>query len=156
VSRIGVPLQALELGANLQSVLVAEIPVFLQTLGDNALQLFWHFGLETKASNRTLVHDGVEDGSDRLTPERRNPCGHLIEHHPEREQIAPCIQRLSQYLFRGLLKLDAAGFRPDAAGRYPLVNTAAKYRSSDSTSAGSATVSAISCWKSSRYRLRSL
>ena len=39
---------------------------------------------------------------------------------------------------------------------YFLVSAAARYRSSDSTSAGSATVSAISCRKSSRYLLRSL
>jgi hypothetical protein len=44
----------------------------------------------------------------------------------------------------------------EIAGRYLLVSTAARYRSSDSTSAGSATVSAISWRKSSRYRLRSL
>jgi len=39
---------------------------------------------------------------------------------------------------------------------YFLASTAARYRSSDSTSAGSATVSAISWRKSSRYLLRSL
>jgi hypothetical protein len=39
--------------------------------------------------------------------------------------------------------------------RYLPVSTAARNRSSDSTSAGSATVSAISCRKSSRYLLRS-
>ena len=39
---------------------------------------------------------------------------------------------------------------------YFFESTAARNRSSDSTSAGSATVSAISWRKSSRYRLRSL
>jgi hypothetical protein len=42
------------------------------------------------------------------------------------------------------------------AVRYFLVSAAAKNRSSDSTSPGSVTVSAISCRKSSRYLLRSL
>ena len=46
--------------------------------------------------------------------------------------------------------------RPHGVGRYFFESTAARNRSSDSTSAGSATVSAISWRKSSRYLLRSL
>ena len=45
---------------------------------------------------------------------------------------------------------------PATVVAYFLASTAARNRSSDSTSAGSATVSAISWRKSSRYRLRSL
>src|ERR1022692_3089722 len=51
---------------------------------------------------------------------------------------------------------EAPRNRLGADGRYFLVSTAARNRSSDSTSAGSATVSAISWRKSSRYLLRSL
>ncbi len=46
--------------------------------------------------------------------------------------------------------------RLHGADRYFFESTAARNRSSDSTSAGSATVSAISWRKSSRYLLRSL
>ena len=50
---------------------------------------------------------------------------------------------------------NRTGLSTREAGRYFLDSTAARNRSSDSTSAGSATVSAISWRKSSRYLLRS-
>ena len=55
-----------------------------------------------------------------------------------------------------LRRAVSSALSPTGAGRYFLVSAAAKNRSSDSTSPGSATVSAISWRKSSRYLLRSL
>jgi hypothetical protein len=53
-------------------------------------------------------------------------------------------------------KCESPFTEPTWADRYFLVKAAAKNRSSDSTSPGSATVSAISWRKRSRYLFRSL
>ena len=82
-------------------MLVAEVKVFLQTLSNNVLQFRWRLGVEAEARNRTPVQDVVEDGSRRLTAERRSPGSHLIKRYCEGKQISACIQRLSQHLLRG-------------------------------------------------------
>jgi len=85
------PLHALEIGANFRRVLVADVPVFLQTRTDNAVQLRWNLRIETGRSRRTLVQDGIEDSSGCLTAERRSRGSHLIEHYRKGEQIGSCM-----------------------------------------------------------------
>src|SRR5262249_19159261 len=84
---IPVPLQALEVGASLRSVLVAEAPVLLQALDNDTVQLYRDRGVKADRTNWTLVQDGIEDGPNRVAAERRSPGGHLIEHYSVGEQI---------------------------------------------------------------------
>src|ERR1017187_8396061 len=105
-------------------------------------------------SEQPPVRDGC--GADPFVQSRFNPIGNRnrsdlstlngpMEEKPTFRQVA-----------RNLVYASARAISSYACSRYLLVSAAARNRSSGSTSAGSATVSAISWRKSSRYLLRSL
>src|SRR5215469_3191737 len=99
--RVRVSLQPLQVGANLRGVLVTQIAIFLQALDNDAFQLCRDLGVEAHRSNRSFTQNGVKDSPRRIASERWSSSSHLIEHHPEREQISLCVQPLAEYLLRG-------------------------------------------------------
>src|ERR1700733_1333552 len=97
-ARIRVPLQALQVSANLRAALVAQLTVFLQTLGDNVPQVRWKIRFETAWIGGSLMQDGVENRSVRISMEGSAPGSHLIEHHSEGEEVGTGIERLAAHL----------------------------------------------------------
>ena len=98
--RVRVPLQPLEIGAQVRGVLVAEVAVLLEQPVDDVFQLGRDLRVEPHGRRRGLVQDRVEDHRRGRPRERRPPRRHLVEHDPEREEVRPRVQRLPTRLLR--------------------------------------------------------
>ena len=60
-ARIRVSLQALEVGANVAGVLVAQLAILLETLVDDALELGRDIGIQAHGRHGRAIEDGLED-----------------------------------------------------------------------------------------------
>jgi hypothetical protein len=58
---LGIPLEPLQIGANVRGVLVAQAPVFLQTLVDDSFQFGWHLGIQPHRSHGRTFQNGIKD-----------------------------------------------------------------------------------------------
>src|ERR1039458_2839495 len=85
--RIRVPLQPLQVGADVRGMLVAQVAIFLQTLGDNPFQFGWEIGIQSDWRNGCSVQNAIEDYPCTLTTEGQCPSCHFVENGTEREQI---------------------------------------------------------------------
>src|ERR1700756_4035753 len=94
------PLQTLEVGANIRSMLVAQVAVFLQSLVDDVFQLRRHIGIQPHKRYGCPVQDRIEDGRGTVTTEWQLPGGHLIEDGSKREKISAGIKFLPTCLLR--------------------------------------------------------
>src|SRR6266850_7620148 len=81
-------------------VLVAQSTVLLKRPVDNFLQLRWQIRIQAHGRYRLPIQDGLENHSGSISAKWQRTCGHLIEHHAEREEIGAVIQFLAAYLLR--------------------------------------------------------
>ena len=98
--RFCISFQALQVGTDVRSVLVAQVAVFLQALVDDPFQFHWHIGIQPNRGNGRAVEDGLKNHSSAFAPEGQSPRGHLVQNCTEGEQISSCIQFLDMDLFR--------------------------------------------------------
>ena len=97
-ARIRVPLQALEVGANVRRVLVAQVAIFFEALVDDALQFRRHVGIQAHRRHGRAVENGIENDPRAFPAKWQRARRHFVEHHPEREQIRARVQRLTRGL----------------------------------------------------------
>src|SRR5207302_11375232 len=90
------PLQPLEISANVGGMLVAQTPIFLQTLRNNPFKFGWEIGIEADWRNRSAVQNRVKYHSRRDTTKREGTCSHFVQNDSEREQIGAGIEFLPQ------------------------------------------------------------
>ena len=62
-----------------------------------------------------VVHDGVENRDARRAVERPRPGEHLVEHHPEREDVRPHVQAASPIACSGDMYSGVPMMRPSSA-----------------------------------------
>src|SRR5207245_9061138 len=84
---VRVALQALEIGAHLRSMLVAQARIFFKGFGDDALQVRRNFRVEPRKSDRRFMKNRIKDGARRIASKRKNAGGRLVKHDAKREQI---------------------------------------------------------------------
>ena len=92
-ARIRVPLQALEVRANVRRVLVAQIPIFFEALVDDPFQFRRHVGIQAHGRHRRAVENRIENGPRAVPSKWPRARRHFIEHDAEREQIGAGVQR---------------------------------------------------------------
>src|ERR1700746_3095514 len=87
-----VSFDALEVGANLRGMLVTQLAIFLQALGDYVFQLRRNVWIQADGSNRHGVKQGIEHVGRGTATERQQPSHHLVKDDAKREQIGARIQ----------------------------------------------------------------
>src|SRR5579883_1311019 len=92
---IGVALEALQVGADIGGVLVAQVAVFLERLGDDVLELGWEIGIEADGGHRSAIKDGLENEGRGVAAEGQRARGHLVECGAEGEQVGAAIKFLA-------------------------------------------------------------
>ena len=97
-SRVGITLQPLQVGSQVGRVLVAQVPIFLQRLVDDSLQLHRHFAVQPHRRGRALVQDGVKNGCRSVALEGQQPGGHFVEHGAEGKQVGTPVELFAQRL----------------------------------------------------------
>ena len=95
-ARIRVPLQALEVGANVRRVLVAQVAIFFEALVDDAFQFRRHVGIQAHWRHRSAVENRIENDRRAVPAKWPRARRHFVEHDAEREQIGARVQRLSR------------------------------------------------------------
>ena len=95
------PVPGAQVGGDLGGGGVARLAILGQRLEDDALEVDGQLGPQPPRRGRRgaedLVHQG---GGERLTP-RQSPGRQLVEHHPQGEEIGPCVQLLAEQLLGG-------------------------------------------------------
>src|SRR5271157_385963 len=79
-------------------MLIAEVPILLDRLADNALQLGRHLGIEADRRHDCPIENRVKNDTRRVPTKRKSPRGHFIKHCAKRKQVAARIQFLSTNL----------------------------------------------------------
>ena len=82
-------LQALEIGAHLRGVLIAQVAVFLQRLVDDPFQFGGNFGIQAHRRCRRLVQNGIEDHPE-VSPSERQRARSPFRRAPRRRRTDPC------------------------------------------------------------------
>ncbi len=106
--RVRIALQPAQVGAHLGSALVAQIAILLERFVDHAVEFGGKHRIEPRRRHRRTIEDGIEDHRGRAALERQRSGGHLIEHGPEREEVAariPCSARSGCFPCRGGMML---------------------------------------------------
>src|SRR5438128_10916412 len=98
LTRFCVPLQPLEISATVGGMLVAQTPIFLQTLRNNPFKFGWEIGIESDWRNRSAVQNRVKYHSRRVTTKREGTCSHFVQHRAERKQVGASIKLLPAHL----------------------------------------------------------
>ncbi len=87
-----VALQALQIGTDFRSALIADLAVSFESLADDASQFGWEIWIELQGRRGLLVEDGIEGCSRSVSAERERAGGHLIEDCAERKNISAGIE----------------------------------------------------------------
>ncbi len=90
-ARILVALQSLQVRANIGSVLVSQLPVFLQRLVDDFFELGRNVRTQSRRRNWRAIQNCFRYHASGLAPEGQSPCQHLVKRHARRKQICTCI-----------------------------------------------------------------
>ncbi len=96
--RLEVVREASQVGQQGDGALVARLAVLLERFVDDAPQTRRKGGMKAHAGLGGLVQDLVEECGRRFTLERTDAGRHFVEHHAQREQVAPCIHILPERL----------------------------------------------------------
>ena len=91
-------LQALQVGAQVRRVLVAQVAIFLQRLVDDPFELRRDICIEAHRSRRSTIQDGVENSRRRCAGKRPHAGGHLVQHDSEAEDVCTSIEFFTQRL----------------------------------------------------------
>ena len=100
MSRFGVALQPLKIGANVGGVLVAQIAVLLQGFEDDVFELGRQIPVETNGRRRHRIEDGFENDAGTLAVKRHSAGSHLVENRSKGKKIGASVQFLGPYLLR--------------------------------------------------------
>src|ERR1700730_18204770 len=105
----GVALEALEVGADLGSALVAQVTIFLQSFVDDLFQLRRQISVDPHGGSWLAVQDGVKDDGGSVAAEGDDACPHLVEDSAERKQVAAGVEFLALGLFGRHIRERADG-----------------------------------------------
>src|SRR5579864_7052887 len=81
-------------------MLVAEIPILLHRLVDDAFQFKWQVRIQSRWRWERSIKNRIEDHSRGVATKLQGPCGHFIEHGPKGEQVGARVQFLAAHLLR--------------------------------------------------------
>ena len=73
-------MHALEVGADVGGVLIAEIAILLQRLMNDALEVRRKIGIQPQRRDRLSIEDGIENFSGALAAEGKLPGCHFVQH----------------------------------------------------------------------------
>ena len=96
--RVGDSFQALEVRAYIGGAAVPKLPVLLQRLVDDGLELRRHVRVDARRRRRLPIEELIENHCRRLATEGRMPGRHLVQDDAEREQVCSRVQLLSSRL----------------------------------------------------------
>ena len=99
-SRIRVPLEAAQVGAQFGGVLVTHFTVFFERLADYFFQLGWQLRLQLSSGNWLTAQDRIENCIRGLSAKCLPPCSHFVEHCAEREEVRTHVKSFPTRLFR--------------------------------------------------------
>ena len=91
-SRFRIPLQPLQVRAEIRGMLIAKIAILLERFGDDSFEHDRQIGIQARDSRRRAVQNGVRDVRRALATEGRYSCGHLLEYCAETENVRARIQ----------------------------------------------------------------
>jgi len=81
--------------------LIAEIAIFLESFGENAVKLGRRCRIQTCYSNGLQLEDGVGDHPWGVARERQAGGGHFVEDRAKREKVGAGFEILAADLFGG-------------------------------------------------------
>jgi hypothetical protein len=110
-ARVDVPLEPQQVGLELGRRLVTQVPVLLERLVEDPLQLGRHRGVRLGERPRRAVQDRLEDEGLRVSRKGEGPGRHLVEHRPDREQVGARVGQLPARLL-GRHVVDGPQHRP--------------------------------------------
>ncbi len=90
--------QLLQIIADLGSVLIAQLPIFLQCLGDDLVEFYRQLGIPAGYGFRRFVQYGRKGRADGLTVKRQVPRGHFVNYDTKGEQVGSRVQFLALHL----------------------------------------------------------
>ena len=94
----GFALEAFEVGAEIGSVLIAEVAVFFEGFVDDAFEFGRDFRVEANRCGRVSMENAVEYRGRSVALEREGSGGHFVENRSEREKIGPNVERFPERL----------------------------------------------------------
>ncbi len=100
LARIGVALEAFQVGAQLGGALKANFAVLFERFADDAIEFDRQGGIQASRRGGLLVQDGIEDGGGGVASEGEQAGGHLVENCTEGKEIAAGIEFFAQSLLR--------------------------------------------------------
>ncbi len=95
---VEITLEALQIGAHLGSVLVAQVAIFFERLVDDVLKLERQVGIQADRHQGSAIQDGVEDHAGSVAAKGREPGSHFVEDDAEGEKIGAGIEVLAPHL----------------------------------------------------------
>ena len=99
-ARLRVPLQPLQVAAQIGGRLVAQVAVFFQSLPDNLLELRRQRGIQLRRWSRIEFKNGVEDHGGSGAGKRKASGRHLVDHDAKGKQIGARIEFFPARLLR--------------------------------------------------------
>ena len=91
-------LHALQVGAHLGGVLVAQVAILLESFVDDLFELRRNVGIEADAERRSAIQNRVEDDCRGFAAERQRAGRHLVEHGAEGKQVGAGVEFLAARL----------------------------------------------------------
>ncbi len=94
-----VALEALEIGAKVRSVLIAEVAILLQSFVDNFFELGRQVRIQADGRNWGAIQNSFGDDAGAFAAEGQYTGGHFIEHDAEGKNVGACVEFLGADLF---------------------------------------------------------
>ena len=90
--------QALQIGAKFGGALIAQVPVFFESVADDLFELRRNIGIETDGRDGSAVEYGICDQCRSIAAEGHRARGHFVQHSAERIKIRARVQFLGREL----------------------------------------------------------
>lgn len=100
-ARVGVALDALQVGTQVGGALIAEVAILFESFGDDVGQFFGQVGIEANRRNRCAFEDGLEDERGSIPAKGQGAGGHFVENGAEGKEIGAGVEFLAGGLFGG-------------------------------------------------------
>ena len=107
-----VPLNCCRSSADLRGVLIAQLPVLLQCLGNDLVEFRRQLRIPAGYGFWRFVQYGGKGRADGLTFKWQMPRGHFVNHDSKGEQVGTRVQFLAMHLFWRHEGDGARGSRP--------------------------------------------
>ena len=96
-----ISLHALQIGADFRRVLIAEVAIFFERLGEDVFEAEGKVGIQAGRRKGLAVQDAIENDAAGFAAEGQGSRRHFIEHHPEGKKIRARVQFLGPDLLGG-------------------------------------------------------